>query len=71
MLIEGTTDKALTSQSKRLYSQLKKKIKAHELPIRYSHIETARYGKLMNLLIAFSEQVAAKNAKKGKERQGE
>jgi len=29
----------------------------------YSHIETAQYEKLMNLLNVFSEQVAAKAAK--------
>lgn len=37
MLIEGTTDEALTSQSKDLYSWLKKETKAFKLPIRYSH----------------------------------
>jgi len=41
MLIEGTTDEALTSRSKGLYSRLKKETKAFKLPIRYSHIETA------------------------------
>ncbi|MEA1907406.1 MAG: hypothetical protein U9N43_00020 [Euryarchaeota archaeon] len=66
MLIEGMTHKALTSQSKRLYSPLKKETKVHKLPIQYSHIETARYEKRMNLLNVFSEQVAAKAAKKGK-----
>ncbi|MCK4652397.1 MAG: hypothetical protein KAT13_04870, partial [Methanosarcinales archaeon] len=50
MLIEGTTDEALTSRSKDLYSRLKKEAKAFKLPIRYSHIETAQYEKLMNLL---------------------
>ncbi len=71
MLIEGMTYKALTSQSKRLYSQLKKETKTHKLPIQYSHIETARYEKRMNLLNVFSEQVVAKAAKKGgKSRRG-
>jgi heterodisulfide reductase subunit A len=65
MLIKGMTYKALTSQPRRLYSQLKKETKAHKLPVRYSHIETARYEKLMNLLNVFSEQVAAKAAKNG------
>ena len=37
----------------------------------YSHIETAQYEKLMNLLNVFSEQVAAKAAKKGKKRKEE
>ena len=70
MLIEGITNKALTSQSKRLYSQIKKGAKAHKLPIRYSHIETAQYEKLMNLLNVFSERVAATAAKKGKSGRG-
>jgi hypothetical protein len=35
------------------------------------HIETAQYEKLMNLLNVFSEQVAAKAAKKEKKRKGE
>lgn len=64
MLIEGTTDEALTSRSKDLYSKLKKATKEHKRPIRYSHIETAQYEKLMNLLNVFAEQVAAKAAKK-------
>lgn len=66
MLIESTTDKALTSQSKRLYSQLKKETKAHKLSICYSHIKTVRYEKLMNSPNVFSERVAANAAKKGK-----
>ena len=69
MLIEGTTDEALTSRSKGLYSRLKKETKAFKLPIRYSHIETAQYEKLMNLLNVFSEQVAVKAAKKEKKRE--
>ncbi|KAF5411051.1 MAG: CoB--CoM heterodisulfide reductase iron-sulfur subunit A [Candidatus Methanogasteraceae archaeon] len=64
MLIEGTTDEALTSRSKELYSRLKKETKAFKLPIRYSHIETAQYEKLMNLLNVFADQVAAKAAKR-------
>ncbi|HIE31380.1 MAG TPA: 4Fe-4S dicluster domain-containing protein [Methanosarcinales archaeon] len=68
MLIEGTTDEALTSRSKDLYSRLKKETKAFKLPIRYSHIETAQYEKLMNLLNVFSEQVAAKAARGAKKR---
>jgi heterodisulfide reductase subunit A len=64
MLIEGTTDEVLTSRSKDLYSKLKKATKEHKKPIRYSHIETAQYEKLMNLLNVFAEQVAAKAAKK-------
>jgi len=68
MMIEGTTDEALVSRSKDLYSRLKKETKTFKLPIRYSHIETAQYEKLMNLLNVFSEQVAAKAAKKGKKR---
>ena len=68
MLIEGTTDEALTSRSKDLYSQLKKETKAFKKPIRYSHVETAQYEKLMNLLNVFSEQVVAKAARKRKEK---
>ncbi|MEA1944477.1 MAG: 4Fe-4S binding protein [Euryarchaeota archaeon] len=64
MLIEGTTDEALTSRSKGLYRRLKKETKAFKKPIRYSHVETAQYEKLMNLLNVFSEQVAVKAAKK-------
>jgi len=70
MLIEGTTDEALTSRSKDLYSKLKKATKEHKKPIRYSHIETAQYEKLMNLLNVFADQAVAraakKSAKKGK-----
>lgn len=64
MLIEGTTDEVLTSRSKELYSKLKKATKEHKKPIRYSHIETAQYEKLMNLLNVFADQAAAKAAKK-------
>jgi heterodisulfide reductase subunit A len=64
MLIEGTTDEVLTSRSKELYDTLKKETKAHKRPIRYSHIETAQYEKLMNLLNVFAAQVEAKAAKK-------
>jgi heterodisulfide reductase subunit A len=64
MLIEGTTDEVLTSRSKDLYNRLKKETKKHKKPIRYSHIETAQYEKLMNLLNVFAEQVTAKASKK-------
>ncbi|RZB28681.1 MAG: heterodisulfide reductase subunit A2 [Candidatus Argoarchaeum ethanivorans] len=69
MLIEGTTDEVLTKRSKSLYSQLKKETKAHKKPIRYSHIETAQYEKLMNLLNVFAEQVEARAAKEKKKKQ--
>ncbi|MEA1865215.1 MAG: hypothetical protein U9N46_08490 [Euryarchaeota archaeon] len=49
---------------KDLYSRLKKEPKAFKL-LRYSHIETEQYEKLMNLLNVFADQVAAKAAKKG------
>ncbi|HJH28843.1 MAG TPA: hydrogenase iron-sulfur subunit [Methanosarcinaceae archaeon] len=64
MLIEGTTDEILTARSKDLYSSLKKATKDHKKPIRHSHIETAQYEKLMNLLNVFADQAAAKAAKK-------
>ncbi len=64
MFIEGTTDKILTSRSKDMYSKLKKSTKAHKKPIRYSHVETAQYEKLMNLLNVFADQVALRAAKK-------
>lgn len=71
MLIEGTTDEVLTSQSKDLYSKLKKATKEYKKSIRYSHIETAQYEKLVNLLNVFADQAIAraakKSAKKGKE----
>ena len=54
----------MTSRSKNFYSKLKKATKEHKKPIMYSHIETAQYEKLMNLLNVFAEQVAAKAAKK-------
>lgn len=66
MLIEGTTDEMLTSRSKDLFSRLKKETKVHKKPIRYSHIETAQYEKLISLLNVFAEQVAAKAAKGAK-----
>ncbi len=51
MLIEGTTDEALTSRSKDLFSRLKKETKVHKRPIRYSHIETAQYEKFTGTTI--------------------
>lgn len=69
MLIEGTTDEALTSRSKDLFSRLKKETKVHKKPIRYSHIETAQYEKLISLLNVFAGQVATKAAKSTKKTQ--
>ena len=71
MLIEGTTDEILTSRSKDLYNGLKKATKEHKKPIRYSHIETAQYEKLMNLLNVFADQAAAKAAKKSAKKEKE
>jgi heterodisulfide reductase subunit A len=45
-------------------------MKAFKLPILYSHIETAQYEKLMNLLNVFADQVATKAAKGEKKRKG-
>ncbi|MBE0523148.1 MAG: hydrogenase iron-sulfur subunit [Methanosarcinales archaeon] len=56
MLIEGTTDDKLTERSKDLYNILKKETRSHKKPIRYSHIETVQYEKLMNLLNVFTDQ---------------
>jgi coenzyme F420-reducing hydrogenase delta subunit len=61
MLIEGTTDEKLTERSKNLYNTLKKEIRSHKKPIRYSHIETAQYEKLMNLLNVFADQAVNKS----------
>jgi heterodisulfide reductase subunit A len=63
MLIEGTTDEKLTERSKELYNTLKKETRTHKKPIRYSHIETAQYEKLMNLLNVFADQVNKKTDK--------
>ncbi len=64
MLIEGTTDEKLTSRSEELYKKLKKETRKHKKPLRYSHIETAQYEKLTDLLNVFASQAAAK-AEKG------
>ena len=64
ILIEGTNDEMMTSRSKELYSKLKKATKSHKKPIRYSHIETAQYEKMMDLLNVFAEQVVAREIKR-------
>ncbi len=61
MLIEGTTDEKLTGRSKLLFNTLKKETRSHKKPLRYSHIETAQYEKLMNLLNVFAEQASKKS----------
>ncbi|MCE8426613.1 MAG: 4Fe-4S binding protein [Candidatus Methanoperedens sp.] len=71
MLIEGTTDEKLTSRSDDLYKQLKKDTRKYKKPIRYSHIETAQYEKLTDLLNVFSSQAGAKAERKGKKEKDE
>ncbi|MCX9075885.1 MAG: hydrogenase iron-sulfur subunit, partial [Candidatus Methanoperedens sp.] len=71
MLIEGTTDEKLTSRSDELYRKLKKETRKHKKPLRYSHIETAQYEKLTDLLNVFALQAGAKAEKRGKKEQAE
>ncbi len=66
MLIEGTTDEKLTSRSDELYKTLKKETRKHKKPLRYSHIETAQYDKLTDLLNVFAAQAGAKAEKRSK-----
>ncbi|MCZ7357412.1 MAG: 4Fe-4S binding protein [Candidatus Methanoperedens sp.] len=70
MLIEGTTDEKLTSLSDDLYKKLKKETRKHKKPLRYSHIETAQYEKLTDLLNVFASQAGAKAERKGNKVQG-
>lgn len=71
MLIEGTTDEKLTSRSDDLYKTLKKDTRKHKKPLRYSHIETAQYEKLTDLLNVFASQAGAKAEKKSRKEKGE
>ncbi len=71
LLIEGTTDEKLTSRSDELYKKLKKETRKHKKPLRYSHIETAQYEKLTDLLNVFASQAGAKAEKRGKKDKGE
>jgi len=71
MLIEGTTDEKLTSLSDELYKKLKKDTRKHKKPIRYSHIETAQYDKLTDLLNVFASQAGAKAEKKSRKEKDE
>ncbi len=71
LLIEGTTDEKLTSRSDELYRKLKKETRKHKKPLRYSHIETAQYEKLTDLLNVFASQAGAKAEKRGKKDKGE
>ncbi|MDD5474829.1 MAG: 4Fe-4S binding protein [Candidatus Methanoperedens sp.] len=71
LLIEGTTDEKLTSCSDELYRKLKKETRKHKKPLRYSHIETAQYEKLTDLLNVFASQAGAKAEKRGKKDKGE
>jgi hypothetical protein len=59
-----------SSQGRRGFIVCRRRGQAFKLPIQYSHIEAAQYEKLMNLLNVFSEQVAARTAKKGKKWRG-
>jgi heterodisulfide reductase subunit A len=71
MLIEGTTDEKLTSRSDDLYKKLKKDTRKHKKPLRYSHIETAQYEKLTDLLNVFASQAGAKADKRSRKEKGE
>jgi heterodisulfide reductase subunit A len=71
MLIEGTTDEKLTSRSDELYKKLKKETRKHKKPLRYSHIETAQYEKMTDLLNVFATQAGAKAEKRSKKDKGE
>lgn len=66
LLIEGTMDKKLTSCSDELYKKLKTEMRKHKKPLRYSHIETAQYEKLTDLLNVFAKQAGAKAEKRSK-----
>ncbi|VVB89688.1 CoB--CoM heterodisulfide reductase iron-sulfur subunit A [uncultured archaeon] len=70
LLIEGTTDVKLASRSDELYKKLKKDTRKHKKPLRYSHIETAQYEKLTDLLNVFAAQAGAKAEKRSKKEQG-
>ncbi|MDD1744375.1 MAG: hydrogenase iron-sulfur subunit [Candidatus Methanoperedens sp.] len=71
MLIEGTTDEKLASRSDDLYKTLKKDTRKHKKPLRYSHIETAQYEKLTDLLNVFASQAGAKAEKRSRKEKGE
>jgi heterodisulfide reductase subunit A len=71
LLIEGTTDEKLASRSDELYKTLKKETRKHKKPLRYSHIETAQYEKLTDLLNVFASQAGAKAEKRAKKEKEE
>ncbi len=71
MLIEGTTDEKLTSRSDEHYKKLKKDTRKHKKPLRYSHIETAQYEKMTDLLNVFAAQAGAKAEKRSRKDKGE
>ena len=71
MLIEGTMDEKLTSRSDELYKKLKKETRKHKKPLRYSHIETAQYEKLTDLLNVFASQAGAKAEKRSRKDKAE
>ncbi|MBU4221568.1 MAG: hydrogenase iron-sulfur subunit [Euryarchaeota archaeon] len=66
LLIEGTMDKKLTSCSDELYKKLKTETRKHKKPLRYSHIETAQYEKLTDLLNVFAKQAGARAEKRSR-----
>jgi heterodisulfide reductase subunit A len=70
LLIEGTMDKKLTSCSDELYKKLKAETRKHKKPLRYSHIETAQYEKLTDLLNVFAKQAGARAEKRSQRNDG-
>lgn len=66
LLIEGTTNEKLVSRSDELYKKRKYETRKHKKPLRYSHIETAQYEKLTDLLNVFAAQAGVKAQKKNK-----
>ncbi len=70
LLVEGTTDEKLASRSDELYKKLKKETRKHKKPLRYSHIETAQYEKLTDLLNVFASQAEAKAQKRNRKAEG-
>ncbi len=70
LLVEGTTDEKLTSRSDDLYKKLKKETRKYKKPLRYSHIETAQYEKLTDLLNVFASQAETKAQKRSNREEG-
>ena len=53
LLVEETTDERLVERSKASYNMLKKDTRQHKKPIRYSHVETAKYEKMGEFVQCF------------------